>query len=512
MLLPHSLQNLLFLSLAVLFICILALGVPSHKVTSHERVQNPVVTPKDVYCQTEACSGQVLIKLNKCPRSLKLDKLADGLSVFAGGEAGPNRLISVESVTSDCIFIAKSSTKSVVDLMQIFEQIFKNQRHFKAMVNRSGATNIVLKSFEPNFKMHVDVENFTSVSNPSRGMGFWWFSDADSGINAVTAWEEFGTGSEDVVVGVLDTGISEANTALKKNLWRADKPFRVMLGQNKVDCKRGATGFDAVDSNSKQPCLPPAPNGHGTHVAGIISSSDEKGVGVNRKAKLMSLRVADATGGTCISSVLKALDFATQVQKKLGIKLRVLNNSYYVATSCGNSLTMFRDYISDAGKQGMLFVASAGQTDDHYPQFRNNDCYPHYPSGFNDLPNVISVTAIDQHGAFSNAFEETANYGKTTVSLGAPGSSILSTYLPSVSMYTTKTGTSMAAPFVSGTAALMLSVPGCSNLSVGRIKQEIMAGTVRTDALVDKTVTSGRLNVFNAISRCAQKPFTQSRK
>jgi subtilisin family serine protease len=312
------------------------------------------------------------------------------------------------------------------------------------------------------------------------------------------------------VVGVLDTGISPENTALKDNIWSTNTPFDVMLGQNKIRCKNGATGFDTVDS--KQPCFPPAPNGHGTHVAGIISSLAKKEVGVNRKTKLLSLRVADAGGTTCVSNVLKAIDFAIQVKRKFGLKLRVLNNSYYVRTSCGNYLTMLREHIAEAGRHNMLFVASAGQTDYHYPQFRNNDEYPHYPSEFTDLPNVISVTAIDQRGDFSCAFGEQANYGKETVSLGAPGSSILSTYLPSVSMFSTKTGTSMAAPFVSGAAALMLSVKGCSSLSASRVKEEIFAGTVRTEALVNKTTTNGRLNIFNSINRCAHKPFTQSRK
>jgi subtilisin family serine protease len=159
----------------------------------------------------------------------------------------------------------------------------------------------------------------------------------------------------------------------------------------------------------------------------------------------------------------------------------------------------------------MLFVASAGQTNSSVPQYGNNDDYAHYPSNFNSLPNVISVTAISQKGVLSESSLETANYGKNSVDLGAPGSSIVSTYLPTISPYSAKTGTSMAAPFVSGAAALLFSVPGCSSLTPNAAKQKIIEGTVYTAGLAGKTSTDGRLNVFNAISPCARVPKNRRR-
>lgn len=471
----------------------------------------------DSYCGTESCPGQVLFKLSKCPRNLDTKQLGNQLSAFFASSTGLEDEITVESVANDCIFVAKSSNKNVKELIRIFQIIFSNQLQFQTMLNRNDSSGIVLQDFEPNFKMHLDVETSTKGTTTERSGSlqegdFWWFGKAEPGTDAVTAWERFGDGSKDVIVGVLDTGISQDNTAVAVNTWHARKPFSVMIGRRKVTCGTGALGFDAADDTSSTPCAPVDQKGHGTHVAGIISSSAKPRVGVTRNVQLMALKVADAHGDTCVSNVLKAIDFAIQAQKALGIRLKVLNNSYYVATPCSDQLDMLRDHILEANKSKMLFVASAGQTDKNYPQFGNNDDYPVYPANFYCLPNVISVTAISQSGTFSESVGgEIANYGRQSVSLGAPGSGIWSTWLPGSSMYAAKTGTSMAAPFVSGAAALLLSVQGCSDLPPKLVREKIFEGTVRTTALVGMTATNGRLNIFDAISKCARPPFTGKR-
>lgn len=469
---------------------------PSQKTSAAKLAE---ISKADTFCDADSCPGEVLFKLNRCPADLDLKKLASQIGVLGVDSITPDSTMIITPVTRDCIFLVKSSTKTVKEIMQIFALI--QQKTFKiSLLNRSDQEEIALEDYEPNFKMHVDLEPVSKSKTSVQSEDFWWFGKAFPGTDAATVWGKYGKGSDQVLVAVLDTGISREHPDLAANLWTTTEPFDIDLGGKPIHCKPGSWGFDATTSDLNKMCYPIDDSGHGTHVAGIIGG---KAVGVNKKVSLMSLKVADANGYTCVSNVLKAIDFATQVRQALKLNLRVLNNSYYVAVSCPERLTLLEDRIKAANSHNMLFVAAAGQTDIHYPARANNDDYPTYPSNFAYLPNVISVTAIDQKGGLSERFKERANHGKRSVLLAAPGSSIYSTYLPSVSAYGTKTGTSMATPFVTGAAALMLSVPGCSDLSPVQVKERILTGTIRTKPLKGKTATNGRLNIYNSIKSCA---------
>ncbi len=144
------------------------------------------------------------------------------------------------------------------------------------------------------------------------------------------------------------------------------------------------------------------------------------------------------------------------------------------------------DAIWSANNVGIMFMAAAG----NYTM--DNDASPYYPATY-DVPNVVAVAATDHNDNISSF----SNYGATTVDLGAPGTSILSTFIGN--SYGYYNGTSMATPHVSGAAALLLSVN--DQLTVGEIKTLLMDYGDSIPALAGKTVSGKRLNVYNSLSQ-----------
>ena len=141
------------------------------------------------------------------------------------------------------------------------------------------------------------------------------------------------------------------------------------------------------------------------------------------------------------------------------------------------------DAIQQANAKGVLFIAAAGNN------ATNNEQTPEYPASYK-LPNVVSVAATGGTDKLTNF----SNYGATSVHLAAPGYSILSTFLQN--QYGYLSGTSMAAPHVSAAAALLKSAYPA--LTAAQLKDLLLSSVDTFDALKNKVVSAGRLNVARA--------------
>lgn len=297
-------------------------------------------------------------------------------------------------------------------------------------------------------------------------------SDAD--IDATEAWDLV-TGSDAVVVAVIDSGVDYTHPDLAANIWinAGEVPDNGIDddGNGLVDDVRGYD-FSAGDND------PMDEHSHGTHVAGTIAAVGNNAtgiVGVNWTARIMPVRFLGPTGSGSISDAIEAVLYATQMGA------RVMNNSW---GGGGYSEALF-DAISAANEAGAVFVASAGN--DNW----NNDVYPAYPTSY-EVPNVISVAALDA----SDGKASFSNWGVTSVDLAAPGVAIYST-LPG-GVYGNKSGTSMAAPHVSGVAALLLAQD--PDRTVSDIKRHLLAGVDPVPSMAGKVASEGRLNAYGALT------------
>jgi thermitase len=211
-------------------------------------------------------------------------------------------------------------------------------------------------------------------------------------MNLESAWN-VQTDCSSVMVAVVDSGINYNSTDLVANMWAGN----AMHGQNFA--ADGAVG-DPMDLF-----------GHGTHVAGIIGAVGGNGiggVGVCWTAKLMAVRVLDATGTGYTSTIISGIGYA------------VTNNAKVINMSLGYGGPFdqaYSDAITNAQTNNVLVVVAAGNDG------VNNDTTPHWPCNFIHS-NLICVAALDQ----SYALASFSDWGATSVDVGAPGTNILSTW------------------------------------------------------------------------------------
>jgi uncharacterized repeat protein (TIGR01451 family) len=343
---------------------------------------------------------------------------------------------------------------------------------------------------EPNYLRHP-----LKLPNDPRFSEMWGLKNTgqavDSGghpgkpgndIRAEQAWDVT-TGSKSIVVGVVDQGFDVNHEDLKDNVWT--NPGEIP-GNGIDDDGNGlvddVNGWDFAHNDSTvfdytPPTYPPADSytgdvdDHGTHVAGIIGASGNNGigvVGVNWQVSLMSLKFITGESGST-GDLLKALSYARMMRQlwtssggTKGANIRVLNNSYG-----GDGFSQAElDAIRVLGDAGILFVVAAGN------EGLDNDVFPEYPAGYL-ATNLISVAASGGGGPRASF----SNYGSGTVNVTAPGEHILSTTPRNT--YDFFSGTSMATPYVSGSAALVCAAnPG---ISVQRLRSVLLySGYVAT--------------------------------
>ena len=237
-------------------------------------------------------------------------------------------------------------------------------------------------------------------------------------------------------------------------------------------------GFNLVEDNGD----PMDDNGHGTHCAGIIGAEGGNGLGVagvNWNVKIMPLKFMDENGSGTTKDAIEAINYVID-RKRAGVNVRIISASW------GSTIKSraLEDVIRKAGEEGILFVAAAGNASS------DNDRAPHYPASY-DLGNVISVAAVnrnDQLASFSN-------YGAKSVQVAAPGEEILSTWLEHD--FRELKGTSMATPFVSGVAALILSQN--PNLPVSDLRAKLLNSVDPIPSLKGKVSSGGRINAAKAV-------------
>jgi subtilisin family serine protease len=312
----------------------------------------------------------------------------------------------------------------------------------------------------------------------------------DADIDAPEAWE-LTTGSPDIVVGVIDTGVDYTHPDLAANIWV--NPGEIPGdgidndGNGFID---DIHGWDFANDDAD----PMDDNNHGTHVSGTIGAVGNNGVGlagVNWNVRIMALKYLGADGHGATSNAVDALNYATMMRRDHGINIHLTSNSW----GGGGFSQALYDAIEASGQQDMLFVAAAGNggPDDIGD---DNDTIPFYPATYN-LDNIISVAATnddDVRAGFSN-------FGANTVDLGAPGVSVRSTIAGGG--YANFNGTSMATPHVAGVAALAWSLAPSANYQ--EIRDAIYAGVDPIPALAGITTSGGRLNARGALEQLGMR-------
>lgn len=300
-------------------------------------------------------------------------------------------------------------------------------------------------------------------------------------IDALEAWLTT-QGSEDVVVAVLDTGVDFTHEDLRENMWF--RPSNVpAYSDDELGEFNDLNGFNGTDQIKD----PMDDNGHGTHCAGIIGAEGDNGIGVsgiNWKVKIMPLKFLGRGGSGSASDAIEAINYAID-RKQHGVNVRIISASW------GSRMRSkaLEDAIRAAGDAGILFVAAAGNDGG------NNDRFPHYPSNY-DLPNVVSVAALDRTDHLAGF----SNYGVKTVHIAAPGKDILSTWLNDD--YREASGTSMATPYVSGVAALIVASE--PRITVAQLRDRLLRTADKLDALNGRIASGARVCAANALAGRAQ--------
>lgn len=306
--------------------------------------------------------------------------------------------------------------------------------------------------------------------------------------------------SPGVKVAIIDTGIDWRHEDLKDNIWQnlaedADGDGQIIEwsdslqqwifdpgDENGIDDDGNGyiddfVGWDFANNDND----PYDGHGHGTSVAGVIGAKGDNGIGVagiTSNVELAALKYLDDEGNGRVCRAMEAIRYASMMG------MSISNNSWGGESRC-NALAAIIDSV---GQHGHLFIAAAGNKD------INNDEIPYYPASYTaDLANVISVAATDRNDHLADF----SHYGNS-VDIAAPGVDIYT--CDKNNTYDQYSGTSLAAPFVAGAAALLMDLH--KTKSIEDIRQTIISTADPITFSGDKIINGGRLNLCKALGGC----------
>jgi subtilisin family serine protease len=330
---------------------------------------------------------------------------------------------------------------------------------------------------QPDYVLTVD----QTVDDPSFGSQWGLNNTGQSGgtpdadIDAPEAWDVT-TGTGKIIVAVIDTGVDYTHPDLAANMW-------VNTGEiagNGIDDDHDGYiddvyGYDFVNNDGD----PMDDNSHGTHCAGIIGAVGDNGTGVAGviwDVQIMAVKFLGANGSGYTSDAIKALDFA------VSHGAQITSNSW----GGGSYSQALSDAITNAAAHGVIFVAAAGNNG------ASDDTKPFYPASYTQ-DNIVAVAATDRYDHLASY----SNYGATSVDIAAPGTSIYSTIPVSMGSYASKSGTSMATPFVAGALALVWDLH--PDWTYTQVIDQVLGTVDPLSSLDGKVASGGRLNLANAL-------------
>ncbi len=278
-------------------------------------------------------------------------------------------------------------------------------------------------------------------------------------ISAPAAWDIV-TSATNIIVAVIDTGVLYGHEDLASNMW--------------TKISDGSHGWNVVAGNND----PNDDSGHGTGVAGILGAVGNNGkgvVGVCWRTQILAYKAFNNFGLGSVSQAIAGLEFA----KTNGA--RILNASWGFPASLALSNAVYSLRASN-----IIVVAACGNST------ANIDVAPTYPASY-PFDNVVTVASTSA----SDVLSASSNYGVTNVALAAPGESIYSTFAASPSFYLAQSGTSFAAPYVSGACALLMAQYPSDTYQ--ETIARLLSSTDALPSLAGKCRTGGRLNLRKAL-------------
>ena len=396
----------IFLISALLLCTAPSRGVQAQQVTPHDRTAAEAGTT----LLADYVPGEILVRFRP---GINPERLVTNDPV---GAASLQRLFQRYEVTTIERLLPASGT-TTVGLERIYKLVLAPEADLLAFLAALSAEQTV-EFAEPNYLYYTQGQVVSQpVVNPAdRLFAQQWalYNERTANnspridIHAPEAWT-MTTGAPDLLIAVLDTGIDYTHEDLN------DGRVRTNIDKDYVN-----NDDDAMDDA-----------GHGTHVAGTIAAISNNGLGVSGvlwQAQLLPLKVCNAAGVCSMEAIVSAIQYAADQGA------RMINMSLG-GSGCSSTLEAAIDYAYF--EKGAVLVAAAG----------NENTLVSYPAAYEP---VIAVGALDRHG--QRAYF--SNYGDT-LDLVAPGVSVFST-VPN-NGYDTLSGTSMAAPYVTGVAGLLVA-------------------------------------------------------
>lgn len=394
----------------------------------------------------------------------RLTPAAYDLSRVLVTTAGPSQ-------DDQCVAVLRQSPV-VADVVKLGDRLFQADLTNATTVENALAdlsSRDGVASAQPDYKLTL---SSTVVPNDPGYNGAWQYT----ATAATTAWGVT-TGTGATIVAVIDTGVDVTHPDLAANIWRNP---REIAGNGRDDDGNGyvddVTGWNFAENN---PNVADS-SGHGTHAAGIIGAVGNNGqgvVGVDWRTRIMPLRFMSGSSGGFTSDAVRAIDYA------VANGARVINQSW----GGGPYDAALAAATQRAQAAGVVIVSAAGN------YATNTDTSPFYPAAYTvQYDNVVSVAAstpTDQLAAFSN-------FGRTSVTLAAPGQWITST-APGGG-YVERSGTSMAAPFVAGAVSLLWDAH--PDWSYRQVLDKVKTSVDVLPGFAGKVATGGRINLSKLLA------------